>query len=92
MEQQRKIDVLTSRTAIEILKLVRTQPGITLSQIARRINRSPGSVHRHLVSLAEAGVLVADREDGRKEVYYTIARGKSVRTEYSFGTMTIQFH
>jgi IclR family acetate operon transcriptional repressor len=53
--------VKTTRTSIQILKLVRDMDGATLSDLAEELGRAKSTVHNHLATLTREGLLVRER-------------------------------
>lgn len=61
-------------------------------QLAHRLDLYPSNVHHHLTNLSRMGLVLTERTDGKKEVYYTFAKPKKVVAEYPFGRMTFEFN
>ncbi len=66
------------RGEIHIVKMIGNEPGISASEIARRIDVTRAVVHKTLLKLDEKGVVrkLADPLDGKRVLLYLTAEGE----------------
>ncbi|HBV33609.1 TPA: hypothetical protein DEB72_03800, partial [Patescibacteria group bacterium] len=71
---------LATRKRLEIIKLLTTQGGMSVSDIANRIKLSLKSTSKHLIVLRQAGFL--DREQKQYDALYSLAADLSSHERY----------
>lgn len=48
----------------EVQQLIEQQPGISIRELARQLGVAPSTIARRLPSMEEAGILLAEDDDG----------------------------
>ena len=82
---RRKVVVRAHRDAlpeaqVELLHLVRAEPGISGKEVARRLGTAPNTVSTLVHDLADAGLLARDRDpDDRRVVRLTLTEAARTR-------------
>lgn len=71
MEGHKKVSVLFNQNRIAIFEIITAMPGVTISELARRINGSLSTVKWHINKLIEAGY-VEEVEFGKKKGNYAL--------------------
>ncbi|MBS3792154.1 MarR family transcriptional regulator [Candidatus Bipolaricaulota bacterium] len=66
LSQEEKEQLLTPKR-IQLLKTIRRGNGLSVSELAREVNRDPGAVSRDLKVLANHDIIELERSGHRKE-------------------------
>jgi DNA-binding transcriptional ArsR family regulator len=66
------LKVLSSRSRKRIIKSLEDRSK-TVSELSRELNLAKSTVHKHIVRLAETGIVVRRDIDNNKFVYYTLS-------------------
>ncbi|MHA1647994.1 MAG: winged helix-turn-helix transcriptional regulator, partial [Promethearchaeota archaeon] len=60
-----------SKTTMEILQLIQSEPGLTQNQIAKRLEKNHKTIKYHLDKLFESELIIKQQK-GRKNLLYSV--------------------